>query len=218
MSQTIRVLIADDHTVVRQGIRHVLEGDPVFTVVGEAGTGAEALALALRERPDVVLLDLTMPDGTGIHVLQRLREQLPDIRVLVLSVHDEREYVIESVRAGAHGYLRKDSTPAEIRQGVRAVQAGDSYFSPVVARHLTTALRGGPESGDAGAGAAADLTAREREVLVRVARGRTNKETAAELGISVRTVETHRDNLMKKLKIHTVAGLTKFALEQGLIP
>ncbi|HTR21738.1 MAG TPA: response regulator transcription factor [Gemmatimonadales bacterium] len=220
MSQTIRVLIADDHTVVRQGIRHVLEGDPVFSVVGEAGTGAEALALALRERPDVVLLDLTMPDGTGIHVLQRLREQLPDIRVLVLSVHDEREYVIESVRAGAHGYLRKDSTPAEIRQGVRAVQAGNSYFSPVVARHLTAALRGGGEGGadSADAGAAADLTAREREVLVRVARGRTNKETAAELGISVRTVETHRDNLMKKLKIHTVAGLTKFALEQGLIP
>ncbi len=139
----IRVLVADDHTVVRQGIRHVLEGDPEFSVVGEAGTGAEALALALRERPDVVLLDLTMPDGTGIHVLQRLRDQAPEIRVLVLSVHDEREYVIESVRAGAHGYLRKDSTPAEIRQAVRAVQAGDSYFSPVVARHLTAALRGG---------------------------------------------------------------------------
>lgn len=216
----IRILIADDHTVVRQGIRHVLEGDPLFSVVGEAGTGAEALALALRERPDVVLLDLTMPDGTGIHVLQRLREQLPEIRVLVLSVHDEREYVIESVRAGAHGYLRKDSTPAEIRQAVRAVQAGDSYFSPVVARHLTAALRGGADAADSSGATStpSDLTAREREVLVRVARGRTNKETAAELGISVRTVETHRDNLMKKLKIHTVAGLTKFALEQGLIP
>ena len=216
----IRVLIADDHSVVRQGIRHVLEGDPGFTVVGEAGTGAEALSLAQRERPDVVLLDLTMPDGTGIHVLPRLREQAPESRVLVLSVHDEREYVIESVRAGAHGYLRKDSTPAEIRQAVRAVRAGDSYFSPVVARHLTAAVRGGPEAGPGGAPAAAasELTAREREVLVRVARGCTNKETAAELGISVRTVETHRDNLMKKLKIHTVAGLTKFALEQGLIP
>ena len=151
----IRVLVADDHTVVRQGIRHVLEGDPEFSVVGEAGTGAEALALALRERPDVVLLDLTMPDGTGIHVLQRLRDQAPEMRVLVLSVHDEREYVIESVRAGAHGYLRKDSTPAEIRQAVRAVQAGDSYFSPVVARHLTAALRGGggADATDGGGGA-----------------------------------------------------------------
>lgn len=214
----IRVLIADDHAIVRQGIRHVFEGDPEFSVIGEAGTGAEALALALRERPDVVLLDLTMPDGTGIQVLQRLRERQPDVRVMVLSVHDEREYVIESVRAGAHGYLRKDSTPAEIRQGVRAVHAGDSYFSPVVARHLTAAVRGGGDAAGPAPGTASDLTAREREVLVRVARGQTNKETAAELGISVRTVETHRDNLMKKLKIHTVAGLTKFALEQGLIP
>ena len=110
-------------------------------VVGEAGTGPEAMALATTERPDVVLLDLTMPGAGGLEVLRHLRATLPEIRVLILSVHDDQEYVLESVRAGAHGYLRKDSSPAEIREAIRAVHAGDAYFSPPVARHLTTALR-----------------------------------------------------------------------------
>lgn len=212
----IRVLVADDHSVVREGLRHVLAGVPELTVVGEAGTGPEAMALAASARPDVVLLDLTMPGAGGLEVLRHLRTTLPAIRVLILSVHDDPEYVLESVRAGAHGYLRKDSSPAEIRQAIRAVHAGDAYFSPPVARHLTTALRDGapavqPEA-DLG-----ELTSREREVLVRVARGLTNRETAAELGISVRTVEAHRDSLMRKLRIHTVAGLTRFAIAQGLL-
>lgn len=211
----IRVLLADDHSVVREGLRHVLTGSPELTVVGEAGTGPEAIALATAERPDVVLLDLTMPGAGGLEVLRHLRANLPDVRVLILSVHDDQEYVLESVRAGAHGYLRKDSSPAEIRQAIRAVHAGDAYFSPPVARHLTTALRDATPAaaeGDIGA-----LTSREREVLVRVARGLTNRETASELGISVRTVEAHRDSLMRKLRIHTVAGLTRFAIAQGLL-
>lgn len=213
----IRVLVADDHSVVREGLRHVLAGVPELTVVGEAGTGPEAMALAASARPDVVLLDLTMPGGGGLEVLRHLRTTLPEIRVLILSVHDDPEYVLESVRAGAHGYLRKDSSPAEIRQAIRAVHAGDAYFSPPVARHLTTALRDGtpPVQPEADLG---ELTSREREVLVRVARGLTNRETAAELGISVRTVEAHRDSLMRKLRIHTVAGLTRFAISQGLLP
>ena len=213
----IRVLVADDHSVVREGLRHVLAGVPELMVVGEAGTGPDAMALAATARPDVVLLDLTMPGAGGLEVLRHLRTTLPEIRVLILSVHDDPEYVLESVRAGAHGYLRKDSSPAEIRQAIRAVHAGDTYFSPPVARHLTTALRDGsppaPPEADLG-----ELTSREREVLVRVARGLTNRETAAELGISVRTVEAHRDSLMRKLRIHTVAGLTRFAISQGLLP
>lgn len=213
----IRVLVADDHSVVREGLRHVLAGVPELTLVGEAGTGPDAMALAATARPDVVLLDLTMPGAGGLEVLRHLRTTLPDIRVLILSVHDDPEYVLESVRAGAHGYLRKDSSPAEIRQAIRAVHAGDAYFSPPVARHLTTALRDGtaPAQPEADLG---ELTSREREVLVRVARGLTNRETAAELGISVRTVEAHRDSLMRKLRIHTVAGLTRFAISQGLLP
>lgn len=217
MTAAIRVLLADDHSVVREGLRHVLAGAPELTVVGEAGTGPEAMSLAAQERPDVVLLDLTMPGAGGLEVLRHLRTTLPEIRVLILSVHDDPEYVLESVRAGAHGYLRKDSSPAEIRQAIRAVYAGDAYFSPPVARHLTTALRdatGTPSS----EGDIAALTSREREVLMRVARGLTNRETASELGISVRTVEAHRDSLMRKLRIHTVAGLTRFAISQGLLP
>jgi DNA-binding NarL/FixJ family response regulator len=214
----LKVLVVDDHSVVREGLRRVLEegsgGD--LRVVAEAANGAEAVERAVREKPDVVLLDLTMPGpgGSGLAVVRTLRDRAPDARVLILSVHDDREYVLESVRAGAHGYLRKDSSPAEIRQAIHAVCAGDSFFSPPVARHLAAAVQDGSERP---AGSLAALTARERDVLIGVASGRTNRETAAALGISVRTVETHRDSLMRKLGIHTVAELTRFALEHRLI-
>jgi DNA-binding NarL/FixJ family response regulator len=214
----LKVLVVDDHSVVREGLRRVLEegsgGD--LRVVAEAANGAEAVERAIREKPDVVLLDLTMPGpgGSGLAVVRTLRDRAPDARVLILSVHDDREYVLESVRAGAHGYLRKDSSPAEIRQAIHAVCAGDSFFSPQVARHLAAAVQDGSERP---AGSLAALTGRERDVLIGVASGRTNRETAAALGISVRTVETHRDSLMRKLSIHTVAELTRFALEHRLI-
>jgi DNA-binding NarL/FixJ family response regulator len=218
MNPPLKVLVVDDHSVVREGLRRVLEegsgGD--LRVVAEAANGAEAVECAVREKPDVVLLDLTMPGpgGSGLAVVRTLRDRAPDARVLILSVHDDREYVLESVRAGAHGYLRKDSSPAEIRQAIHAVCAGDSFFSPPVARHLAAAVQGGTP---APAGSLAALTGRERDVLIGVASGHTNRETAAELGISVRTVETHRDSLMRKLGIHTVAELTRFALEHHLI-
>jgi DNA-binding NarL/FixJ family response regulator len=207
----IRVLVADDHTVVRQGIRHVLEEEPDFAVVAEAATGAEAVAAAQRHRPDVVVLDISMPGESGLAVAARVRELLPGTRVLILSMHDNTEYVLESVRSGADGYLLKDSAATELRSAVRAVHRGESWFSPAIASRLSAALRGGAP------GALDQLTAREREVLVGVARGYTNKEIAAELGISHRTVVTHRESLMRKLGIRTVAGLTKLALEQGLI-
>ena len=212
MSDPIRVLVVDDHSVVREGIRHVLEGGEGFLVVAEAANGAEALDRATAERPDIVLLDLSMPGISGLDVVRQLRVRLPGTRVLILSVHDDREYVLESVRVGAHGYLRKDSSPADIRRAIRVVHAGDSFFSPPVARHLAEAVQ--DQSATDGL---ATLTSRERDVLLRVAQGRTNRETAAELGISVRTVETYRDSLMRKLDIHTVAGLTRFALERRLL-
>ena len=218
MKAPLKVLVVDDHSVVREGLRRVLEegsgGD--LRVVAEAANGAEAVERAVREKPDVVLLDLTMPGpgGSGLAVVRTLRDRAPDARVLILSVHDDREYVLESVRAGAHGYLRKDSSPAEIRQAIHAVCAGDSFFSPPVARHLAAAVQGGSQRPE---GSLTALTARERDVLIGVASGRTNRETAAALGISVRTVETHRDSLMRKLGIHTVAELTRFALEHRLI-
>lgn len=217
---SIRVVLVDDHAVVREGVRQVLQADTGFQVVGEAATARAALEVVAREQPHIVLLDINLPDESGLWVAAQLRARHPEVRVLMLSVNDDREFVLEGVQAGAHGYLRKDTTPADLRAAVRAVHAGDAYFSPAVARHLTDALRSGPPSlpmrGSASA-ALAELTNREREVLVGIAEGRMNKEIAAMLGISVRTVESHRDALMRKLQLRSPAALTRFAIEAGLL-
>jgi DNA-binding NarL/FixJ family response regulator len=210
----IRVLVADDHMIVRTGIRHVLESDPGFEVVGEAADGAEAVSLAEALRPDVVLLDISMPGQSGLQVAARLRATASEPRVLILSMYDNAEYVLESVRAGAHGYLLKDTAATELRSAIRAVCRGESYFSPSVAGRLRDALRGEAATP---AGSLSQLTGREREVLLGVVRGRTNKEIAAQLGISHRTVETHRESLMRKLEIKSVAELTRFALAAGIM-
>ncbi len=212
----IRVLVADDHAIVRSGIRHVLEGEPGFIVVGEASNGAEALALAEESAPDVVVLDISMPGVSGLQAAAELRRRQPETRILILSMHDNTEYVLESLKAGVHGYLLKDTAAAELGAAIRAVCRGEMFFSPPVARHLGAAVRG--ETSAAQGGTLGLLTSRERQVLVGVAGGRTNKEIAQELGISHRTVESHRESLMRKLDVYTVAGLTKIALEQGLIP
>jgi DNA-binding NarL/FixJ family response regulator len=211
----IRVLVADDHAIVRSGIRHVLEGEPGFTVVGEASNGAEALALAAELGPDVAVLDISMPGVSGLQAAIELRRRCPDTRVLILSMHDNTEYVLESLKAGVHGYLLKDTAAAELGAAIRAVCRGELFFSPPVARHLGAVVRG--EVGASPAGALAQLTSRERQVLVGVAGGRTNKEIAQELGISHRTVESHRESLMRKLDVYTVAGLTRIAIEEGLV-
>jgi DNA-binding NarL/FixJ family response regulator len=210
----IRVLVADDHMIVRAGIRHVVESESDFEVVGEAASGSEALSLAARLRPDVVVLDISMPDQSGLEVAARLRSSAGPPRVLILSMHDNPEYVLESVRAGAHGYLLKDTAATELRDAIRAVWRGESYFSPPVASRLTAAVREEHDQHHA----LEQLTSREREVLQGIARGHTNKEIAADLGISHRTVETHRESLMRKLRIRTVAELTRFAMETGIIP
>lgn len=209
----IRVLVADDHTVVRTGIRHVLESEPGFEVVGEAENGAEAVSLAAELHPDVVVLDISMPGLSGLEVAAQLGETSGHTRVLILSMHNNAEYVLESVRAGAHGYLLKDAAAAELRTAVRAVWRGESYFSPPAASRLTAAVRGERNTHPA----LDHLTGRERDVLRGIAQGHTNKEIAAELGISHRTVETHRESLMRKLEIRTVAELTRFALDAGIL-
>jgi two-component system nitrate/nitrite response regulator NarL len=213
----IRVLVADDHAVVREGIRHVLSAAHGFDVVGEAASAAEAVRLAGECEPDVVLLDVSMPGGTGLEVIGDVRRAAPQARVLILSVHDEAEYVLQAVRAGAHGYLRKDSSPNDLRDAVRAVDRGDTYFSPAMAVRLSDAVR--VESNRLSrASKLALLTGRERDVLTGIANGETNKEIAARYGISPRTVETHRESLMRKLEIRSVAGLTRLAVEEGLVP
>ena len=220
MPTPIRVLVCDDHAVVREGIRHVLEAEPGVTVVAEAGNAAQALALAAEHRPDVIVLDVSMPGESGLRAAPRLREAVPEARILIMSMHDNAEYVREGVRAGASGYLLKDSAAAELRMAVRAVHAGGSYFSTPAAQGLTgtgtaTEGRDGPDGPEGALPPLDVLTARERDVLEGIARGLTNKEIAAELGISHRTVETHRESLMRKLGIRTVAGLTRYVLDVG---
>jgi DNA-binding NarL/FixJ family response regulator len=210
------VLIADDHAVVREGIRHVLSAEAGFEVVGEAADGAAAVEQAVALEPDVIVLDLTMPVLSGLEAAARIRERAPVVRILVLSIHDRGEYVQESIRAGAQGYLRKDSSPPELRRAVRVVHEGGSFFSTPVLQNLSTSLHNESEDQERD-NRLAELTGREREVLVEIARGKTNKEIARELGIGVRTVESHREALMRKLGLRGVAGLTRFALDAGLL-
>ena len=216
MKPLIRVLIVDDHALFREGIRQVLTVAAGFEVVGEAAGGVEALVLLDRQAPDVVLLDISMPGTSGLEVTAAIRDRPSPPRVLMLSVHDHPEYVVQSIRAGANGYLRKDTSPSELRAAVQAVARGEEFFSPAVAGRLAEAARSGGsnEQGER----LALLTPREREVLSGIVNGDTNKEIAAALGISVRTVETHRESVMRKLQIRSVAGLTRFAVDCGLIP
>jgi two-component system nitrate/nitrite response regulator NarL len=215
VSAPIRLVVVDDHAIVRAGLRMVLEGSAEFLVVSEGGTAAAAVELAVAHQPDVLLLDINLPDSSGLAVIEQIRSLVPETRVLVLSVHDDREIVRESVRVGAHGFVRKDTTPAELREAIRALHRGDAFFSPPIARRLTEVLR--QELPREQGSVLNTLTPRERDVLVRIARGLLNKEIAAELGISVRTVEAHRDSLMRKLQLKSVAALTRFALEANLL-
>lgn len=212
----VRVVLADDHALVREGIRHVLDAEAGFDVVAEAATSEEAVRLVLELTPDVVLLDITMPGENGLRAAARLREALPDLRILMLSMHDNAEYVREGMRIGTNGYLLKDSAGEELRAAIRAVHAGGTFFSPAVVRRLTAATE--PLVPAPAQTQLAQLTPRERDVLQGIADGHTNKAIAAALGISRRTVEAHRESLMRKLEIHNVAGLTRFALEVGLLP
>jgi DNA-binding NarL/FixJ family response regulator len=212
----IRVLVVDDHAIVRQGIRQVLEAEAGFLVIGEAGNADEAIAQAEAGVPDVVVLDVSLPGQSGLEVARRLKRLLPTTMILMLSVYDNTEYVLEAVRAGADGYLLKDSSPAELRDAIRRVSGGESVFSAATTRQLNVALRQEAER-SVQTQRRESLTARELDVLRHIVAGRTNKETASELGISHRTVETHRENILKKLGVRSVAELTRFALEAGIL-
>ena len=211
----IRIIIADDHAIVRQGIGHVLEAIGGLEVIAEAGDGQELLDLLESHDPDMLLLDISMPNKTGLEVARELRERGSEIPILILSMHDNPEYVLEAVRAGADGYLLKDTAPAELRRAIEVVHGGKEYFAERVTHQLSVALREELER-EQQRTRLDQLTGREREVLVRVADGRTNREIAEEFGISPRTVETHRERVMAKLRIRTVAGLTRFVLEHGV--
>ncbi|MEK9499400.1 response regulator transcription factor [Gemmatimonadota bacterium DH-20] len=212
---TLRIVVADDHAVVREGIRHVLERAEGLEVVAEAADGAEALAAVAEHAPDILVLDISMPELTGLEVTQRLRADGRQVGIVILSMFDDPEYVLQAVRSGADGYLLKDAGPAELRDAVLAVHDGREYLSERVTHQLSVALRSELEQ-EQRRSRLEQLTPREREVLVRVTRGRTAREIAEEFGISHRTVETHRERVMSKLRIRTIAGLTRFVLEAGI--
>ena len=211
-ARKIRVLLADDHNLVRAGVRKILEAQPGVTVVGEVADGAAALEALARTPVDVLVLDLTMPGLDGFAVLRRARALAPALKVLVLSMHADPEFVSRAVREGADGYLLKDSAVNDLVAAIQAVREGRAYHSPQVQRRLTDLLRGGTPA----VGGAA-LTEREREVLKRIAEGSSTKEIAARLDISARTVESHRANLMRKLDVKSVAQLVRIAIREGLI-
>jgi two-component system response regulator NreC len=212
----IRILLADDHTVVRDGLRALLERQPDMTVVAEAADGRDALRLVETERPDVVVMDIAMPTMNGIEATRRITACCPDTAVVILSMHQDESYVLRSLKAGAKGYLLKDSLRTDVIAAIRAVAQGRSYLTRKVSRILQEDYvrqldrRGLDDSYDL-------LTDREREVLQLVAEGRTNKEVASLLNISLTTVETHRTHILQKLGLHSVPELILYAVRKGII-
>jgi DNA-binding NarL/FixJ family response regulator len=211
MREKIRILLADDHAVVRQGFKMILAAQPDMEIVGEAGNGREALDLAGQLQPDVIVMDVAMPELNGIEATRRVADLSPRSRVLALSMHKDSVYVREILRAGARGYLLKDSISSDLLAAVRAVSRGEGYLSPGVSdavlndyrRHVTDPID--------------LLTSREREVLQMIAEGKTNKEVATVLNLSVYTVDAHRGRIMEKLNVHSVTDLVRFAVRCGLV-
>jgi two-component system nitrate/nitrite response regulator NarL len=209
----IKLLLVDDHPIVLDGIKSHLRAQPEFEVVGDAPNGHEALRKAKLTLPDVILMDISMPQMNGLDAMTNLRKQVPEAKILVLTMHDNREYIARVVRSGARGYLLKDSAPAELVSAIKAVHRGEVYFSPSVSKVLIEEMADGRKSSGPDQ---QPLTDREREVLSLIAEGLLNKQIADRLGIGVRTIETHRERIMRKLDIHTVAGLTKYAISRGM--
>ncbi|MEI6669457.1 MAG: response regulator transcription factor [Acidobacteriota bacterium] len=211
----VRILLADDHALVRAGVRALLDGLHDIVVVAEAANGREALASAVALQPDVALMDIDMPELNGVEATARLKRESPRTRVIMLSMYDSDEYVWQALRAGAVGYLLKDSLPAELDIAIRAVSRGERYLSPRVSRFVIEAYVADPGGG---LGDGADkLTSRQREVLQLLAEGASTKTIASRLAVSIKTVETHRSDVMRRLDIHDIPGLVRFAVRAGLV-
>jgi DNA-binding NarL/FixJ family response regulator len=216
----ITVLLADDHTIVREGLRALLESEPDIEVVGEAETGRQAVRRTKRLLPAVVVMDIAMPLLNGLEAARQILKAVPATRVLILSAHRDDEYVDEVIRIGAAGYLIKQTSAHVLPEAIREAHKGKTFFDPVISKRLGDRVENVPR-GAAGwrksAKGGIRLTSREVEILQLIAEGKANKQTADELGISIKTVEKHRQNLMSKLDVHDTAGLTRYAIASGLI-
>lgn len=209
----IRVLIADDHTLVRAGFRALINNIAGFTVVAEARNGREALHEVATNQPDVVLMDIAMSELNGLEATLQIKQEFPVVRVIILSMHSNEEYVLQALRVGAMGYLLKDSSVAELELAIAAVMRDETYLSPAVSKHLVEYV----QRVDHETSSLDRLTVRQREVLQLIAEGHTNQEIAQILHISIKTVETHRSQLMDRLDIHDVAGLVRYAIRMGVV-
>ena len=212
----IRILLADDHTVMRRGLRVLLERQPGFAVVGEAADGAEAVELAGKEKPDVAVLDIGMPTLNGIEAARRIVEKNPGTAVVILSMHSDESYVLRTLKAGARGYLLKDAPESDLINAIHAVHQGKAFFSPAISKMLVEDYmrqmqqRGIEDSYEL-------LTPRERELLQLLGEGKSNKEIATKLDLSLYTVETHRSNMLDKLNLHSTAELILYAVRKGIV-
>ena len=216
MNDKVRIVLADDHTILREGLRALLTADDEIVVVGEAQDGREAVRCVERLEPDLLLMDLSMPRMSGMDAIREIKKRYPDTRIIALTVHKTEEYLLTTLQAGADGYVLKDATHDELVMAIRTVMAGKSYLSPDVSEKVIEGYLVGKESSRS-LSAWETLSQREREVLKLIAEGYKNKEIAEDLCISLKTVEKHRANLMKKLDLHNAAALTVYAVEKGLI-
>jgi DNA-binding NarL/FixJ family response regulator len=210
----VRIILADDHTLMRAGIRALLENIADVEVVAEASDGAQVLELLKNQPPDILLTDIAMPGMNGLETAARVTKEFPGVRVIILSMHANEEYVCRAMQAGAAGYLLKDADPDELERALRAVAAGETYLTPAISKHvISDYLR--RVSGEKTA--SEPLTPRQREILQLIAEGKSTKEMARILQISAKTVETHRAQLMERLEIHDIAGLVRYAIRAGLV-
>lgn len=221
---TIRVLLADDHSLVRAGIRSILDSLDGISVIAEASNGREALSLIEMHHPDVVLMDIAMSELNGIEATIHISRQYPHVKVIILSMHANEEYVLQALRVGALGYLLKDAGTTELEMAIKAVAQGETYLSPPVSKHVIADYKRRVEGRmdneadlEGGRSLVERLTLRQREILQLIAEGYTTQEIAQKLGIGVKTAETHRTQLMERLDIHDIAGLVRFAIRAGLV-
>ena len=216
MKQKVRIVLAEDHTILREGLRALLTADPDFEIIGEAADGREAVRFVEKQIPDLILMDLSMPRMTGMDAIREIKKRYPQTKIIALTVHKTEEYLRTTLQAGADGYVLKDATHDELMMAIESVLKGKIYLSPGVSGKVVEGYLEGKES-RIPPSMLELLSQREREVLKLIAEGYKNKEIATDLCISLKTVEKHRANLMKKLDLHNAAALTAYAIEQGLV-
>jgi len=216
MEDTLKILLVDDHTIVRQGLKALLEAHAGFIIVGEAENGREAVKKAQELNPDIVIMDIAMPVLNGLEATRQIKRALPDTKVLALTMYNDEEYVFQILKSGASGYLIKETAANELIAAILSLQKGNPFFSPSISRKIMESYLNEDEDKKT-KGESDKLTNREKEVLQLIAEGYTNNEIANLMNISVKTVETHRAHVMSKLDIHDVAGLIKYAIRKGLV-